>query len=365
MRFRVKTIAFALAFGVAPLSQAAWNASVLDTEGLPAGAYFNSVVMNNTGSFAVSTYSGEGYVFAYDTWVKLKGSVMAVNGMNDVGQVAGDVYQGAYKGVVWSSNSPRKDIGMLPGYGDSSAQSINNAGLVAGGSGMQGWGANSQVGIVGGTPSKVIPGDEGSAAWDVNNHGVVTGTAAVVGEPGMTGVYTAKDGAVSYIAKDSYPGVIYYNRSRINDAGDVSYNAIYAGDGGFFNQKAFLRESDGDVFALGAAGYGYSRAFDVNAKGDVLGSVWNLDSFGQIVGSRLVMWNNGVSQFIGAEGEYGTPWLVSALNDQGQVLTTQYGFSGQSLVLLTPAVPEPSTWALMLGGIGMIGAMARRRASKR
>ena len=361
MYLNKRTIALALSFCVAPLSHAAWNEVALDMEGIPQGGSFSSVVMNNVGGFAVSNYSGEGYVYAYETWSKLKGNVQQLTGMNDVGQISGDVVQGAYKGVVWSSSGPRKDIGILPGYGDSSAQSINNAGVVVGGSGMQGWGANSQVGVPGSAPGKVIAGDEGSAAWDINNHGVITGTAAVVGEPGMTGVYTAKDGVVSYIAKDSYPGVIYYNRSRINDDGDVSYNAIYSG-GDFFNQKAFLRESTGNVLALGATGYSHSRAFDVNASGDVLGTVWNGDTWDSISNSRLVLWHNGVSQFIGEEGVYGSQWLVSALNDQGQVLTTRYTPAGQSLVLLTPAVPEPSTWALMLCGVGMMGAIARRRS---
>lgn len=360
MYLNKRTIALALSFCVAPLSHAAWNETVLDTEGLPAGASFRSLAMNNVGGFAVGTTANEGYVFTYETWARLKGDVRDVTGMNDLGQITGDVVQGVYKGVVWSSSGPRKDIGMLPGYGDSSAQSINNAGVVVGGSGMQGWGANSQVGVAGSAPSKVIAGDEGSAAWDINNHGVITGTAAVVGEPGMTGVYTAKDGVVSYIAKDSYPGVIYYNRSRINDDGDVSYNAIYAG-GDFYNQTAFLRESNGSVLTLSAAGYSHSRAFDVNASGDVLGAVWNGDTWSTVSNSRLVLWHNGVSQFIGDEGVYGSQWLISAFNDQGQVLTTRYTPFGQSLVLLTPAVPEPSTWALMLCGVGMMGAMARRR----
>jgi len=34
-------------------------------------------------------------------------------------------------------------------------------------------------------------------------------------------------------------------------------------------------------------------------------------------------------------------------------------------VSLTAAVPEPSTWGMLLGGLGLVGFMARRRANKR
>jgi hypothetical protein len=30
----------------------------------------------------------------------------------------------------------------------------------------------------------------------------------------------------------------------------------------------------------------------------------------------------------------------------------------------TPAVPEPATWAMMIGGFGLIGATMRRRSTK-
>ena len=39
---------------------------------------------------------------------------------------------------------------------------------------------------------------------------------------------------------------------------------------------------------------------------------------------------------------------------------SRYGLSGS---LAVSAVPEPETWAMLLAGFGLIGAMARRRRS--
>ena len=48
--------------------------------------------------------------------------------------------------------------------------------------------------------------------------------------------------------------------------------------------------------------------------------------------------------------------------DQGSVIQTGGDFGN---VVYTPAgVPEPATWAMLIGGIGLIGAVMRRRASK-
>ena len=45
---------------------------------------------------------------------------------------------------------------------------------------------------------------------------------------------------------------------------------------------------------------------------------------------------------------------------EGYNILGQTGFEARTYTL-TPAVPEPETWALMLGGLGWLGRMARRR----
>ncbi|MGM9484614.1 PEP-CTERM sorting domain-containing protein [Roseateles sp. NT4] len=57
-------------------------------------------------------------------------------------------------------------------------------------------------------------------------------------------------------------------------------------------------------------------------------------------------------------------YLNNALNFHGQSSYTVYKLSSadyQDLVMATAAVPEPETYALFLGGLGIVGLLARRR----
>ena len=103
MRLNKWTTALVLSFCVAPLSHAAWNETALDMDGLPYGMSITTVAMNNSGGFAFAAqyydftiWNGvnAGYVFTYDSWAKLKGNVGAINGINDQGQVVGDIFDG-------------------------------------------------------------------------------------------------------------------------------------------------------------------------------------------------------------------------------------------------------------------------------
>ncbi len=87
------------------------------------------------------------------------------------------------------------------------------------------------------------------------------------------------------------------------------------------------------------------------------------------------LWNGSSVVTVSAEGngQSGNVWNVYSYTVTGTghdtltfaALGTNDTLGGSlDAVSLTAAVPEPSTWALMLGGMGMIGFSARRRNAR-
>jgi hypothetical protein len=106
----------------------------------------------------------------------------------------------------------------------------------------------------------------------------------------------------------------------------------------------------------GPAGWNGPVLFD-NSNGMAF-SNWVVvsDTLGQpglgIAGRVDVM---GITSLLVAPGEIGVNWQGVPL--QGEVI-----LGGPDLV--TPAVPEPSTWILMLTGLGVLGSLGWRRKRK-
>lgn len=109
-------------------------------------------------------------------------------------------------------------------------------------------------------------------------------------------------------------------------------------------------------------GQAYTLSFAYSAREGIAGSSNGIE----------VLWN-GLSQgvFTQAGAPVGHVWGVVSLALTGALQTSTLTFRavgtsdsfGGSLdaVSLVSAVPEPQTWALVLGGLGAIGFIARRR----
>ena len=79
--------------------------------------------------------------------------------------------------------------------------------------------------------------------------------------------------------------------------------------------------------------------------------------FGVITAGKLT-WSDPIQHLVGANNEQFT---VKFHNLEGVTL----GSGAASQVSITlDAVPEPATWAMMIGGFGLVGAAMRRRVSK-
>jgi hypothetical protein len=149
--------------------------------------------------------------------------------------------------------------------------------------------------------------------------------------------------ARSAVYQETATGYLDFLYQFTNDAGSSeSVGRITASQFGSFMTDVFQTSSAGGIFLTGDTP---AERVDRGANGDVLGFTFVLD------GGRL---DPGQSSFI----------------LQARTTATSYksGFmgiidgSGGSAPGFVPAVPEPSTYAMMLAGLGLLGFMVRRKA---
>ncbi len=242
------------------------------------------------------------------------------NGINNLGQVVGLWSPaGAYQGFVYKPGSGSVDVGNLGAPGnDTVAGAINDAGQV--------------VGL-----SNTLVGD--------------------------THAFLLQNGHMTDL------GTLYGNNRSV--ATNISQNGLIVGNArvDFFHEHAFLY-TGGEMMDLGVLnssapelGAGDSSyALDVNNAGQVVGYSWFqrgsrhafLYSDGQL---------NDLNDLLVPASSNWTIVAAQAINERGDIAA--YGCSATGgctgLLLTAQAVPEPATWAFMLGGLGLAGLWAHRR----
>lgn len=125
-------------------------------------------------------------------------------------------------------------------------------------------------------------------------------------------------------------------------------NQPVAGVGGAF--------SDSYIFTLG-------QQSDVGAVLTSIGftNSTNIDFTSVLLNGKALTINNGVVDFAFT----GSPINFAAGPVSLVVNGLQFGEGSYSgVIAAVAAVPEPATWAMMIGGFGMIGGVMRRRAYK-
>jgi hypothetical protein len=99
-------------------------------------------------------------------------------------------------------------------------------------------------------------------------------------------------------------------------------------------------------------------SFDFGAGNVLLGTYSGLVSFaapGVFNINQTHIVTGGLGKFLNATGSFDS---AGQLTFPGGRPTVTQIFSGS---ITAPGIPEPSTWALMIGGFGLAGAAARRR----
>ena len=187
-----------------------------------------------------------------------------------------------------------------------------------------------------GGPGATIDFFDGSTRGTLLAYSETTGTALTFAATFRSAVYRNTDGTLDF----------YYQVARTG-AGSSSSNAIQsftAANFGSFDTFAFRDGSDfdgaGGFLAAGNPGTFTStanRSFD----GNVLGVNFGSNNLKDTENSTTYIFRTNALRF--TSGTFG---VIDGSSLQGPTFA--------------PTVPEPATWAMMLGGFGLVGMATRR-----
>ncbi len=282
---------------------------------------------------------------------KLETTASQAYAINNSGQVVG--YNGAAHPTLWTNGVP-SDLG---GSGVSQARDINDMGQIVGDS----YGSTSGAQAViwqGGTRTVLdTPTGTVSYARGINNDGDVVGVSgsratlwADAGAAVTLGALTGSTGSQAYA---------------------INGNGVIVGYTDFGSARhATLWDEGGNAVDLGFfAGGTRSQATDINLSGQIVGFS-NIAAGQLFTNNRAVLWQDGEMLDLNGLVDAGLGWTLyqaEGINDQGQIVG--YGINAQGerrgflLTAVPGAVPEPASWALMIGGFALAGGMMRRRAA--
>lgn len=256
-------------------------------------------------------YDGHATLWSQGTATVLPGLYNShgyASSINNQGQVVGWSLQGQYDTVAtrWDNNTPVA-LGALAGY-TMEAHSINDQGMVVGNA-LQGyeisavyWNSQNEAQLLAGIS------DHRGAAYAVNQNGVISGWSI--------------------------------------SADGQQHATIWV---------------DGQPVDLGRLGGYASYAYGLNNHGDVVGSY--IDTTDGIYEEYAVLWQNGTAINLNSllNSANGLTLInAQGINDKGYIISQGYTSEGWGMYLLAP-VPEPSSYALMLAGLTLIGVSRGKR----
>ncbi|MEY4562254.1 MAG: hypothetical protein RLZZ618_1531 [Pseudomonadota bacterium] len=327
--------------------------------------------INNAGQIAGWTYSASDGLQQAAMWNGLTATTLdpfpglprsVSNGINSAGRVVGfavvDTAAYPQRPVLWNAGGTTSFD--TQGGHHAVAYAINDHGQTAGASNS----ATSewhQATLWNGTAATTLTSLGGltSEARDLNNAGQVVGYADTTS--GSSHATLWHNGTVTDLGT---LGGSYSLATGINEGGTIVGRSATAGTG-----EAHATVWSGGVLTdlgtlLGPHHDNFSSAHAINGAGDIVG----LSSDGQY-GTLATLWRDGeavdLNNFLDPQFS-AAGWRLSGaldINDHGAIVGTAVNdtlgvYAGY---VLTP-IPEPETVVLMLAGLGLLGAAARRKA---
>jgi len=281
------------------------------------------------------------------------------NGINDLGQKIGWNPVSGNPAVL--NGSAFTDLGVPTG-GSGYANAINNAGTVVGWTTAPGSEGQATLWSGAGYSTLSTAGAYSSMAYDINDSGQVAGASffLVANSSGFASrpVATIWNGASATLIPTVAGSSSF--ALTINNSGVVAGQLSSGGaDSGFV--------WDGSTMTvLGKLGGMNSTVRAINSAGDIVGFSATSGDYNDI---HAVLWQQNttidLNSFL-SQATRDAGWVLvdaSDINDKGMIVGRANNvLTGQlnHAFMLAP-VPEPETYAMFLAGLGLMGAMARRR----
>jgi uncharacterized membrane protein len=287
-------------------------------------------------------------------------------GINNAGNVVGASFApgNTFVSTLWSPDGTPHSMGIPNGGTSSNMVAINNRDEAVGVYTSPGALGKACLLTYGYARESLgtLPGDEYSSANSINDHGMVVGRS---GDSNITRsfVWTRGDGMV---ALPTFGGDIYSEAKDVNNFGQIVGNSRPSGPS---SSHPFLYTATGGLVNMGVMG------------GDTQATVSAINDSGVVVGvssgasgSRAVTWQMGLG-YTDLNTELGANPLgwklinATSINSMGHILALgQYNQGGSYYngpVLLTPnAAPVPEPASLCVLGVGA-AALLRRKGKGR
>jgi probable HAF family extracellular repeat protein len=247
-------------------------------------------------------------------------------------------------------------LGTLADTTHNGAEAINSSGQVAGSSIIGSYSGSYHATVWNGT----TPTDLGieSQAFAINDVGQVAGRRNTIGGLGGAGTHATVWNGITATDLGTLGGTQSMARA-INNAGLVAGESNIIGDA-----------------ATHATVWNGTTAIDLDTLGGTISGASAINNAGIVVGysslgngaAHATLWQGTIATdlntFLDANA-ISDGWILNyanGINDSGLIVgTATNSITGESHAFLLTPVPEPETYAMMLAGLGLVGAMARRR----
>jgi PEP-CTERM motif len=312
-----------------------------------------------------------------------RGRTSVTAGINESGRIVGtqtsfDGIQSAFTYDISTGNLNAFGLGRSIGNG------INDAGMVVGSRAL-GTGANPFLynPTTAETTFYDLPANAKSAEFNaITNDGHIIGSRTpfdpAFPDPAFDPQPTIfiLENAFGSVPTDAFPRFRRTDFVAANNAGQFAVSFTFPGSP-FFGTSVSLGNLDGSPTPPGA-GLGRLPGDPANYGGgfndqlDFVGESYNENRYGGSYGDAIITTlGGGTAKLSTLVTNLGSNFLQqgSLINNRGQIVAFGFNANGRRANFLltpenmvSPGVPEPASWALMIAGFGLTGTALRRRA---